>query len=368
GHGGILVMSVIRIKQIKLEVLGRAMADLLSVNGHPERRSPRCSGLGYHKARHIGRDISPLALRPDISLQVQPEVEGHLDRISGGTCLEPLQQLLPQKSPGHGNPNLPRPADPRRNLRPHIPEKRESGLSVMHIARAVLHPQQMCRFRQMRRDWKIAGNLAMVRVVASEGAFDLQPRRHDHAIDVDRQRAQRQPRQHMRDHRGVQDLQTTDRLHRKLPQPSAHRPCRWQMPQSAESLKERIILQICQMPQATTTDDDQANQKANYSNNAKIGPSSRPRKRFTYELIKLHRTQILAKQLQTGIRGQSDVSEFQLQISIDTSAQIGFSSSHFWWPFFEVEKDLVDTSFQPQRKAFFNFRMPKFSEKMSHQG
>ncbi len=83
----------------------------------------------------------------------------------------------------------------------------------------------------------------------------------------------------------------------------------------------------------TTTDNEQTNQKTDHGYDTEIRPASPTGKCFSYQSIEAQCAQVAAKQLQPGIGRQGDISKLQLQISVDTSGQIGFSSSHIWWPF-----------------------------------
>lgn len=215
-------MPVVRVKQVELEVLRSPMADFLTVDRHPERRLPRGRCRRHHESRNVRRDAHPLSLPTDIALQVQPDVERHFDGIPGAAGLQPAQRVLTEERAVHAKTDLSALADQRRDLGPHFPRKRQPSLSVMHIARAVLHPEQMRRLSHMRRDRVVAGNLALMRIEAAEGTRDLQTGRDHYAIDVDRQRAQAQPRQHVRDHRGIKRLQPPDGLHGELRQPATY--------------------------------------------------------------------------------------------------------------------------------------------------
>ena len=108
--------------------------------------------------------------------------------------------------------------------------------------------------------------------------------------------------------------------------------------QPAEALKHRIALHKPEVAHTTTTDYEQTNQKTDHSHDTKIRPPTPAGKGLAYQPIEAHHTQVPAEQLQPGIGRQSNISEFQLQISVDTSRQIGFSSSHIWWPFVEVKR------------------------------
>ncbi len=178
----------------------------------------------------------------------------------------------------------------------------------------------------------------MMGIEAAEGAFDLQARRHDDPVHIDRPCAHAQRGQHARDHRRVDRLQARDRRHREPLQPATHRARRRHDLHLAEALEQRIVLNIREVAQPPAPYYQQPDQQPHHRHDAEIPPPGQPRTGGPDGRIEPSRAQILPEQLQAGIRGERDVRELQLEIPIDSRAQIGSASSHVRWPFVDARR------------------------------
>ena len=163
-------------------------------------------------------------------------------------------------------------------------------------------------------------------------------------------------------------LQARDGRHRKPLQPPTDRPRRRHDLHLAEAFEQRVILDEGEVPQPSAADDQQSNQQAHHRHGPEVAPRGRPGTGVADHTIEPRGPQVAPEQLEPRIRGQRHVREFQLQIPIDSGAQISSASSHVRWPFVDGLKGLVGTSLQPQRKAFFNFKLSTRPEFLSHQG
>ena len=99
------------------------------------------------------------------------------------------------------------------DLVPHLPQKRQARLSVMHVPRPVLHAQDVRGLGDMRQDRVVARHLAVMRIEAAKRALHLQPCRDHHAIHVDGDRPQPERGQHARDDAGIGILQPANGCH-----------------------------------------------------------------------------------------------------------------------------------------------------------
>ena len=125
----------------------------------------------------------------------------------------------------------------------------------------------------------------MVRIEPAKGPLDLQARRDDDPIDIDRPGAQAQRRQDRGEHAGVDGLQSFQTRLRERTQPATHRARRRHHPHRAESLKQRIVLQVGDMPQPAAADDQQADQQTQHGDHPKVAPTRRARERLPHRRV-----------------------------------------------------------------------------------
>ena len=101
----VLIVAIVGVEEIQLVVLCRRMADVLAVDGDPHGPAPGRGHRGDDEAGDVRRDRSPGRLRPDVLLQIEPAIEGHLDGVPGVPRAEPLQHILPKKGAIHAKPD-----------------------------------------------------------------------------------------------------------------------------------------------------------------------------------------------------------------------------------------------------------------------
>ena len=272
-HRRVFVVPVVGIKQVELIVLGGPVVDLLpiDIHGHgdlPWRLRARHGEAGHARChRHPGGGV------PDVALQIQPAIERDLDRIAHVAALQPPQHILAEKRPIHAEPQPgPARAQPRQ-LRPQGAQKRQPRLPIVDVARPVLDPQDVRGLGQVRHDRVVAGDLALVRVVATSRPLHLQPRRHHHAVDIDRPGAQPQARQQGAHHGRVERLQPSDGPHREVPQPPTQRARGGDDAHAAEPLEDRVVRDVGHMAQAPAADDDQPDQHPDHRDHPEVAPA-----------------------------------------------------------------------------------------------
>ncbi len=237
----------------------------------------------------------------------------------------------------------------------------------MDVARAILHAEYVGRLGQVRHDRVVARHLPVMRIEAAEGALDLQARRDHDPVHVDRPRPHAERGEHPGDHRRVDLLQAADRRHRKALQPPAHGARRRHDLHRAEALEQWVILQIREVAQPPAAHDQQADQHPHHRHHAKVAPPGRARTRRADRGIEAGRAQVLAQQLEPGIGGEGHVGKLELEIAIDSHAQIGSASSHVRWPFVVAIEDWVVPLFNHNGRPF---SIPNCGRglSLSHQG
>jgi hypothetical protein len=242
--------------------------------------------------------------------------------------------------------------DRARQLRPQLSQKRQRGLAIVHIARTVLHAQNVGGLRQVRHNRVVARHLPVVRVVPSERALHSQPGRDHHAIDIHRDRVQPQAGDDVLDHGSIQRLEPFDRLHRELREPPTHRARRRQHLQPTQAQEDRIVSHIAHVVQAPAADHEQPDQQSNHGDNTEVAAQARASKSASDPIVETHRTQIAIEQLQSRVGRQLDLPELELKIAVDTGLQFGVSSSHLQWPFVRGLKVWVAPSFNHNERPF----------------
>ena len=313
------------------------------------------AACGDDEAGDVRRHRAPGRLRADVLLQIEPAIKRHLDGIAGLPRAEPLQHILAEKRAIHAKADRAATRQQGSQLRPQIPQERQARLPVVDVARPILHPQHVGGLRQVRHDRVVARHLPVMRIEAAEGAFDLQARRHHHAVDIDRPRAHPQRGEHARDDRRVDRLQVRDRRHREPLQPPTHRARRGHDLHLAEPAEQRIVLDEGEVAQPPARRRPAARSAVAPSPTAPKSPQPGvPAHAARTVALNPVAAQVPPEQLQPGVRRERDVREFQREIPIDSCPQIGSASSHVRWPFVDGRKGVAPL--QPQRKAFFNHK------------
>jgi len=168
----------------------------------------------------------------------------------------------------------------------------------------------------------------MMRIVSTEGALRSEPAGHDRSVNVDGQCAQGHCRDLLRHEVGVE---VTNPLHGsgiEPGHPAPDRPGSRKLLQAAEATNQRISFEELDVTHTPATEDDQGEQHPNHRDDAEIrgqARSTQPSGKPPIEIDALH---VSREELEPGERGESLGSEFQMERTVDTARQIGFSSSH----------------------------------------
>src|SRR5690606_22610871 len=118
--------------------------------------------------------------------------------------------------------------------------------------------------------------------------------------------------------------------------------------------QQRIRREILQVLQPATADYQQPDQHADHSDGPEVSTEACLTECCPDQVVETDLPQIPIKQLQSRVRSELHVAELESKITVDTSMQFGFSSSHSQWPFVCWKKTCLVTRFQPQRRTFFN--------------
>ena len=100
-HGGILKITVVRVKQIELVVLFRFVMHGLSVDHHAEGFFPGGNGEREIEASHAFSERLPALAFSNHRQQAQPFKERHFDGVARSFSLQQLDNLALEKRPVH---------------------------------------------------------------------------------------------------------------------------------------------------------------------------------------------------------------------------------------------------------------------------
>ena len=137
-----------------------------------------------------------------------------------------------------------------------------------------------------------------------------------------------------------------------------YRPGCGELLQPAKSPKQRVGLHIGQVAQPAPANDQHRNQQSDHRHRTEVGPCPGAGKRLAHELVELYRAQVPIEKLKPRIRRQRNIPELELQISVDTRDQIGFSSSHYQWPFVGLEGLVLQPPFNHNGRPFSICHLP----------
>ena len=203
----------------------------------------------------------------------------------------------------------------------------------MDIAGAVLDPEELRGLGEEGSDGVVAGDLAMMRVVAAEGAFHLKTGTDHRAIHIDGEPAELQFAHRVGQDLGVERLERGPHRRRAAAQPAAERALAGHRPQTGEAMDERIADHIPNMTEPTGSDDEQGHHQPHHPHRCVVssritGPQMTPQ-----AIREVRYVQELSKELQTAVGGESLGGEANRQIGLDGGGEKAFSMSHRWWPF-----------------------------------
>ena len=181
--GRVLPMAVAGVKEVELVVLGALVPDLTPVDDDPLDSLPGLERKPCFEGLQVVGDPAPALAPLDDGPQTDPVPEGDLDGVLGPR-LEPIEQIpaeigsIEAKFEWHV-------ADGVADLRDDVTDEADSVLTIGDVAGSILHARDVARLGDVGHDRVVAGDFAMVGVVAALCSFDLKPRRADRAIDID---------------------------------------------------------------------------------------------------------------------------------------------------------------------------------------
>src|SRR5690606_32346838 len=232
---------------------------------------------------------------------------------------EPTQHILPEKRAIHAKTNLTPGHREGRQLLPQLSQETQRGLAIVHVARAIADPQHVRRLGQVRHDRVVAWNLSAMRVVAALGSLDLKARRYHLPVNVNRQRAQPEPRQYLRNYRGIERHQILDTLYPEALEPSTRRSRRRPGLNSSETVQQRIGREILQVLQPATADYQQPTEHADHGDGPKVSTEACLTKCRPSQVVETDLPQVSSKQRQSRVRSELHVAELECKIAVDTS-------------------------------------------------
>ena len=326
GDGGVLEVAIVRGKQIELEVLGALVINVLAIDHHPESEVPLGDGQVVEEAGDVGgHGEPPLALGGEL-LQRQPTPVADLDRVGTAARRQQPQDVALEKGGVH--PELQ--GEPTAERGPqavdHLAQERAALLGIVHVARPILHAQDVARLGDVGQQRVVAGILPVMRVEAAEGPAHGGARAHDRAIDIDRQARQAEALDRVDDQIVIELDQRGQRGLRELPQPVADRAGRRDPRQPAEARDQGIPRDIAQMLKPPRTDVEQR-QHEQRQPAAAVVPARR-RTRGAQPTRQVVLPQVPAQQLQPAIRGQLLAHELDVQLPLDHSSQARYAQTH----------------------------------------
>jgi hypothetical protein len=223
-----------------------------------------------------------------------------------------------------------------------VTEEGEGGLAIVDVAGAILDPEELGGLGEESGDGVVAGDLAAVGVVATEGALDLEAGGDHGAVHIHGESLKLQGLQGLDQDVRVEGLQGGTNGGGATRQPATEGAFPGKYTQPAEAQDQRVSLQITDMTKATGSDHEHGQEQANDPDRREVPggitrvkvPPEEPRK------TKLMKE--LAEQLEAGVGGQTIAREADGQVGLDGSGQIAFSMSHRWC--LSVREEVGDAS------------------------
>ena len=196
----------------------------------------------------------------------------------------------------------------------------------MHVAGAVLQPEDVPGLGHVGEQGVVARVLPMMGVEATEGPPHRGPGPDDRSIDVDRQTRQIQPGQRLGHEVAVEGDERGKRLLRELAQPVGHGAAGGQPGQAAEARHERIAAEVAQVFQAPGPDVEQREQHQGDARTAVV--AAEPGERLAQSCPQIDLAQIAPQQLQTAVRRERLGDELDREITLDHPSQARYAQTH----------------------------------------
>jgi len=338
GDGRVLPGAVAGVEEIELEVLSGLVEDALTVDGDPDGSVPGGNEDGGLEGVEVGPDVLPAFAFLDQTLEVKPGVEGDTDGVLG-SGFEESHDFLAEEGPiqpdlqeGLGSHVM--------ELPEQVPQEREGGFAVMNVAGAVLDPKELGGLGKKGRDGIVAGDLAAVWVVATEGALNVQPGGEDGAVHIHRETTQVEPIQCSGEDIGVESMQSGPDGGGAPRKPPTQGALSRQELETAEPMNQRVSAQVSNMPQARGPDQEHGDQEANHPHRGEVPGRITLAKMVPESFRELDPVEELPEQFQAGKGSEPVIGKTKGQVGLDGSGQIAFSMSHRWWPFGSSRNEL----------------------------
>src|SRR5437899_2288672 len=317
--GAVLVVPIVRVEEVELEVLRRLVPDVATVEDHPAPPLPAGDLDRVLGAGDVVGQPSPGPRLEDPPLQPKPGMKRHLDRVLRPRARQAVEDIAAEKGSIHAEFEPIGASERRAELREEVAEEAPRALAVVDVARPILDPQDLAALRLVRRDRVVARHLAPVRIEATLRPRDLQPRRDDRAIDVDRE----PPLPGVPDGAGgdarVHPLQRWQMAHAKCAEPAADRAGRRELAQSAEAPHDRIAVEVAQVADPASAAQQERQHNEHEPDHAIVRRGQR-----RHQLVPQQPEPAIAPeppphQLQAGVRGEAGYGDVRAMLAVARS-------------------------------------------------
>ena len=333
GDGAVFVVTVVGIEEIELVVFTRAMKDTFSIDDDPERHAPLLDRQSDLEAPHSRGEAFPSAAALDDRGEIEPSPERHLDAISCVAGGQQANDRRKEKSPVHAEIQAVSPPAGFLDLPEEVSQERERGLAIVNITGAILHPQHLTGLGEVSGDGVVAGNFAVMGIVAPECSFDGHAGGYDRSIDIDGESAKREHVDRPGNDLCIDRLETSDRYAFEMPEPAAEGAQARQPGQPTEPFDEKVASKKIEMPQPPTADDQESEDNPYHGDGAEVTGQRETLEVKANHIVETNRTQVANEKLETRMGTQARFGEFDMKIVLDRSRQRRFSISHSVWPF-----------------------------------
>src|SRR6059036_244056 len=184
--GVVLEVPVVGSKEIELEVLRALVLNVFAVDHHPQAEIPLRDDEPVLEARHAGGQGVPVPSLGGQLLERQPAPVAHLDGIGAAPGGEQPQHIRLEKRGIHAEFERDAPPQAAADRVDELAEERGGLLGVVHVAGAILDPQDVAGLLDVGEQRVVAAVLPMVRIEAAKGPGDGGAGAHDGAIDIER--------------------------------------------------------------------------------------------------------------------------------------------------------------------------------------
>src|SRR5499427_742363 len=165
----------------------------LSVDHHAQSFLPGSNGERELKASHAFSERLPALAFSNQGQQAQPLKEWHFDGIARSFSLQQIDHLPLEKRPVHAKLQRDSPSQSHSDILDQIAQENHGPFGIMHIARSILHPQNVSGLSQVSQDGVIRRIFTMMGIEPPKGPRHSGPRSNHAAVDIYSQSAQPLP-------------------------------------------------------------------------------------------------------------------------------------------------------------------------------